>query len=662
MSGQSGQRESMREGSALEAAGPPNGPPWKPILVVAVILLVVPGALALISIRGSDPGPAGVGTVRSGPNRFLLERPELTATDSSCYEKPGVGDPGTAPASPVSPVRFTEMTRAAGLCHIQHEYKIPPNCFFNRPGDVPGQNIEDAARMYSECLVERFSGGAAVGDYDGDGKPDVYLTQLRKGPPGVLMKNNGDGTFADVTAGAHLDSVEGNGNGALFADIDNDGDRDLVVATVGGGRDLLFVNAGDGTFVEQGQRRGIESVGNDSRRGMSVAAGDYDNDGFLDLFFTDWRMPVDWGPSPNRGARLLHNKGADSPGLFEDVTERAGVVLGDPDKVQMNPAYEPYMDKSTKDHYKTASFAAAFVDLDGDRLQDLVVISDFGTSQLFWNNGDGTFVDGTSAAGFAKEGNGMGLAVADFDRDGRPDVFVTAIYANDSRMPVAYTGNKLYQNVGNRQFEDVTARYELTDGSWGWGTAAADFDNDGNMDIVMTNGQFTGMYHDILGREEHVGTPKRLWMNRGNGTFAEVAEAAGIRTRADGKGLVTFDSDGDGDLDLLMVNNGQHPTFYRNDIPRDPSWIGVKVMSQSPLVNADGLGVVVKVTDSSGRIQVQQVGVASAFLGQSDPVAGFGLGAADGPVQIEVTFPTTGETRLLTGVGTRHVEVVSPTP
>ncbi|MBI2705116.1 MAG: CRTAC1 family protein [Actinobacteria bacterium] len=629
-------------------------PLWRALALVAALVLGVP---AVVAVGTAARRPAGEPEPPAAP--FAAVRPALSATDSSCYDQPGPPAP-----APTGPFRFTDVTRAAGLCAQQHELRRPPGCFFNRPSDMAGPKVDDAARAYLGCLDERMTGGAAVGDFDRDGSPDLYLTQLRQGPPGRLFRNNGDGTFRDVTAAAGLDGVEGNGNGAVWADLDNDGYPDLVVTTMSSSRYFLFMNNGDGTFREEGERRGVAMADGRPHRGFSVAAGDYDNDGYVDLFLTEWSNPGEWSTAPSAHARLLHNLGEQAPATFEDTTERAGTVLGVPATVPLNPAYAPYLGTAQRDEaFRTASFSAAFADLDRDGWQDLVVVSDFGTSQLFWNRGDGTFTEGTAAAGFGKEGNGMGLAVADLDGDGWIDLFVTAISQASEPRALSYTGNRAYRNLGNRTFADVTDAWGLGDGGWGWGTAAGDFDRDGRADLVMTNGQFTGMDHDIVGRAEFAATPKRLWRNLGDGRFEEVAQASGIKTTAEGKGLVTFDADGDGDLDVLVVNNGGFPTFYRNDTSRSATpaanWVGVRVTGAAPGLNADGLGAVVLVRDASGRTQVQLVGP-SGYLGNSDRTLNFGLGAVTGPVDIEVMMPSRDRPRVATrpAVGTGQVVAI----
>lgn len=631
--------------SADDARRRPRIPPWALVLGVVVVVSLLSAVVAMAVSGGKQT-----------ETLFAAERAPYTATDSSCYE----ADPAAAAPAAAGDARFVDVTRDAGLCYVQHEPHLPPECFFNEREDIVDPKRDQAVMAYAGCVEERMSGGAAVGDVDGDGDPDLYVTRLRA--PGILYRNDGEGRFEDVTAMAGLDD-EVNGNGAGFADLDADGDQDLVVLTIAEDANRLYVNQGDGTFVEEGEARGLAMPGNgDERRGWSVTFGDIDHDGYVDVHTTEWLMPTLWGDEPRPHARLLRNRGAEAPGHFEDVTEQAGVVLGQPDVVEPTETIQRFIGA---DSYRSASFASALVDLDGDGWQDLAVASDFGTSQLFWNDGDGTFTEATLDAGVGKEGNGMGSTFGDVDGDGWLDWFVTAIYPQirgDGReIPPEYTGNKLYRNRGDRSFSDVTATAGVTDGAWGWGAAFADLDADGRQDLVMTNGQFAGMFDSMIGDEEFSNTPMRAWRNEGDGTFADVADEWGLVSRAEGKGLATLDLEGDGDLDVLIVNNGGYPTLYRNDTDPDDA---LRVVVHGATSNPDGIGAVVEATDASGRTQHREVGVGTHLLAQSERTPVFGFGDVDGPVDVVVTWPASGEVQRFAGVergGTLEVTEGEPT-
>ncbi|MCA9261646.1 MAG: VCBS repeat-containing protein, partial [Planctomycetales bacterium] len=365
------------------------------------------------------------------------------------------------------------------------------------------------------------AGGAAVADYDGDGWVDLFVT--RTSARDVLYRNLGDGTFLDVTDsafGAAMSDVAS--TGAAWADIDNDGDRDLVVATLGDQRHRLYVNDGAGGFTEQGLARGlIIDDGQAATTGTSVSWGDYDRDGYLDLYVASWGGFTATATSSQ--ARLFRNRGAAGPGQFVDVTASAGVA----------------MDLSSGFHAgQDLSFTSKFADFDRDGWPDLAVLSDAKTSRLFWNRGDGTFDDGTVAAGVATGTNDMGLAVGDVNGDGLVDWFATSIGFELNRHP---SGNRLFLNQGDRTFLDATDATGVREGGWGWAADFFDFDNDGDLDLAQANGMTIGTSSQadaVFFRND--GDPKRPH-------FVEVAAELGLAAQEQGRGLLTFDYDRDGD-------------------------------------------------------------------------------------------------------------------
>ncbi len=520
---------------------------------------------------------------------------------------------GTAQAG----TTFTDVTDEAGVSYLQQVLQEPPDCVF---GEV--------------CDLDRMSGAAAVADVDGDGDPDLFVTRLDA--PDILFENLGDGTFADVTTESGLAAFDLQSNGAAFGDIDNDGDPDLFVTLLGApgdpvnNRNYLFINDGQGHFREEAVARGADVTNATARALWSVNLGDYDKDGWLDVHFSEWA-----GVSH---MRLLRNLGAAAPGHFQDTTEAAEVVL---DGVN--------------------AFASSFVDLDGDGWQDLAVAADFGTSRLYWNDGDGTFSDGTAAAGVGTDENGMGSTFGDFDLDGDLDWFVTSIHDPEETCELencnwGYTGNRLYRNEGGRVFADATDAAGVREGFWGWGTAFFDMDNDGDLDLTMTNGvDFPGTSIDAAWEHD----PMRVWENDGRGVMTEVSAQVGVTDTGSGKGLLTFDYDLDGDLDLFVVNTGGTPRLYRNDLRAKHDWIRVRVVGRrirpeavGRRTNADGLGAKVSVqADRGGPWQHREVGASSHFLGHDENVVHFGLGPGDGRVaRIVVEFPASGRRVVRWGV------------
>ncbi len=354
----------------------------------------------------------------------------LESTDSAAPDRPArqllmrskagawlaclVGFVSSASADPV----FEDVTVPAGVSYLQHAAQVPPNCIFG-----------------SFCEVDRMSGGAAVADVDADGDLDLFVTRLDA--PDILFLNRGDGTFEAAGPPAGFAAYDLQSNGAAFGDIDNDGDSDLFITVVGeqgdptNNRNYLFINDGAGAFSESAVGRGAASAGS-PRRTFGVGFGDYDGDGFLDAHVTEW-LPVQ--PS---NARLLHNEGLQNPGHFSDETSAAGVSQNLVD-----------------------GFASSFTDLDGDGWPDLVVAADFGSSRLYWNDGDGSFTNGTTSAGVGSDENGMGSTFGDFDADGDLDWFVTSIFDPNETCEIhgcnwGASGNRLYRYDGARSFSDAT--------------------------------------------------------------------------------------------------------------------------------------------------------------------------------------------------------------
>ncbi len=466
-------------------------------------------------------------------------------------------------------------------------------------------------------------GGAAAGDYDQDGWSDLYVTRV--GARNLLFRNRGDGTFQEsgTLAGVDLQAISA---GCAWADVNNDGWLDLYVLTVFD-RARLYLNLGGRDFEECAVARGVDVAwGTSTVMYTSPTFADYDRDGDLDLLVLAW--------SPVAKNRLLRNDGT---GHFEDVTEEAGF-----------------------DRTAMWGFSAGFADVNGDGWDDILVAADYGTSRLYLNDRGILFRNATIRAGVGTDENGMGSAVADVDNDGDLDWFVTSIF--DARNTCDHapcnwgsTGNRLFLNNGDATFEDGTDEFGVRDGGWGWGASFFDFDNDADLDLAMTNGvnfPFSAV-EDWFNRD-----PLCLWENDGLGRMTEVGLATGFVDNRPGKGMVVFDYDGDGDLDVFIVNTADRPILLRNNVDSGHGWLRISLRGRAS--NGRGLGAQIRVrATESGPTQMRVVNGNSNYMSHNEAIAHFGLGSHSGSVFEVTTFwPASGmTTRIRNAMPNRRLEI-----
>jgi hypothetical protein len=475
-----------------------------------------------------------------------------------------------------------------------------------------------------------MTGGAAAGDFDNDGWPDLFVTRYWDAP--LLYRNNHDGTFSDVTAAAFpAGIIPEKSNGASWADVNNDGHLDLYVTSVfSNGANKLYINNGAGHFTDQAIARGV-NLGGVPLAFMSASFGDYDNDGYLDMYVGEWRSLFTGNLTESPRARLLHNRGATQPGYFEDVTAASGAAMGP---------------LSGQGPFFTHSYTPRFADFDRDGHLDIVVASDFSSTRVFWNDGDGTFTDGTPAIVSTRGASDMGLAIGDVDGNGLLDWFTTDICQQATCSAVS--GNRLFRNFGNRVFLESSNFAGVRDAGWAWGTQMFDYDNDQDLDIVATNGFYD--YEPVFETDA-----VRLWRNNGQGlsaTFTDVASSLGITDTSQGRGLLTFDYDRDGDLDVFIVNNFAAPVLYRNDGGNQGDWLQIETVGT--ISNADGVGAFITVTPDlafPNKKLVHEISLSSSFLSQSEPLAHFGLGPSAELVDlIRIEWPASGIVQELRNV------------
>ena len=469
------------------------------------------------------------------------------------------------------------------------------------------------------CSVTSDStGGGAVFDFTEDGLPDLVWTTSVLGSP-VFLANLGNMEFLDVTEmvapGVDLHGA----NGVALGDIDRDGDTDLFFTTFGRKDPVLLRYEGRGTFVDVTPESGLLPAFPVVNNGTSAVFGDYDDDGWLDLYTMESRLLEVSARNTPGGARLFRNRGGEGrPGVFEDVTESAGVVMR-----QKNGSL--------------LTFTGAFHDIDGDDLLDLIVVSDFNTSELFLNNGDGTFRDGSAEFPFTDEEAGMGLAIGDVTGDGNADVLVVGgsqfpATSGDTRTcrdlePLrefgrdGSTGNGLF-SFTDGGFTEVTDVYGVRHSGWGWGAVMTDFDLDSRTDILTVGSHSIGFgsVKAYCIPADSAWSVVRLWRNTGTST-EEISAESGLVVSGRLKSPLAADFDLDGDDDLVVFRSGDRPLLFENRTATGDS-ISLVFSGEELRQNAR---ITVNFADGSPpsvRFAVQQNGLFTAR--HSDEIVGTG--------------------------------------
>lgn len=531
---------------------------------------------------------------------------------------------GVANSQPTQP-HFIDVTKEAGL-----DYR---NWF----GD-----------SYAKTLLETTGNGAAFCDFDNDGDLDVYLVTGPVGfdhprikplphdqeppadgsePRNGMFRNNGDGTFTDVSEASGTGHT-GWGGGCVCGDYDNDGDRDLFIAYWG--PNVLYRNEGDGSFTDVSSAAGID----DERYGLGGAFGDYDGDGFLDLFvtnYTEFSLDTAVLPGERRGNIygamrgipsmappeshdpeediLYRNRG---DGTFEDVSRSSGVLKGNPQR----------------------GMGVVFWDVDNDGDQDIYVANDAGPNNLYVNTGNGSFEDLATVKEIAYDIDGvaegsMGVATADFDNDGQLDLVVTNFEAQTTTV---------HRNHGD-YFADIS--YEsgvaaATLMALQWGVVAFDYDLDGDQDMYIASGHLSTALDNQYPLSSFA-QRNQLFRNDG-GRFADITSSAGpgmVQVRSS-RGLAAGDYDGDGDEDLLVVNKNDLPSLLRNETESGHHWLSLRLQGSSG--NKDGIGARVRVVTGQ-HTQTKEVGAGTSYLSHNSLWLTFGLGNSVAADSITVRWP-----------------------
>ena len=583
---------------------------------------------------------------------------------------------------------FTEITEAA----------LGGNDSFRRQLNL---DLDSWMATFDSILTRDSNGhqGVSVGDADGDGLDDLYVAQPA-GLPNRLYRNRGDSTFEDITDRAGVGVLDDTAQ-SLFADVDNDGDQDLIVAT--STNLLLFINDGKGhfTLVQDAFRfaRPLQGVV------TSITMADYDRDGFLDLYVCVYSYFFGAGedkagtPAPYYDARngppgvLFRN---DGHGRFVDATHDAGLDAGN-------------------DRYH---FAAAWADYDGDGWPDLLVSNDFGTKNLYRNLGrrDGKvrFEDVAASAGVLDHGAGMSAAFLDYDNDGLLDIYTGNMWSAPGRRVTSaptfmrdappdvralyrqhVRGNSLLRNLGNGRFDDKTLEAHAEMGRWAWSSDALDFDSDGWEDLYIVNGMLTRktdviggadlegfFWRQVVARSPLTrvpGTPyddawramnqllihgsiasrqRNVFLrNDGHGGYDEISGTVGLDLDQDGRSFAVLDVDGDGDPDLVVMADRQAPQLriFRNDFEAKSASLAVRLRGTKS--NRDAIGARVTVeTDRLHKVKIVQAG--SGFLSQHSKELLIGLGASERVLKLTVSWPS-GGTQVFTDVPlNRRIRIV----
>ncbi len=495
---------------------------------------------------------------------------------------------------------------------------------------LTGKNVYGGL-LRKDYILETTGNGAAIFDYDGDGRQDIFIANGARldgesGATGQLYHNEGGGHFREVSAKAGV-ARSGWAQGVCIGDYDNDGRPDLLVTYYG--HNTLYRNRGDGTFEDATEKAHLPVTG--TRYGSGCSFTDYDRDGFVDLFVANY-VDLDLASTPKPGQNgycewkglavmcgprglplahnvLYHNNG---DGTFTDVSERAGIL-------KPGGRY---------------SLGVAAADFDNDGWPDIYVACDMTPSLLFHNRGDGTFEERGVAAGVAYNFDGqlqagMGVAVADYDGDGLLDIAKTN-FSGDL--------TSLFHNDDGKFFTDVSREAGLGSRQYlGWGVAFLDVDDDGWKDLVVANGH---VYPEVegAGLGDSYLQPTVLYRNLGTGKFGDVTAGAGpaFQTPRPARGLSVGDVDGDGRPEIVLVNMNSTPSLLKNQAPGG-HWLNVRLVGTKS--NRSGIGGRVTVS-AGGRRAIDEVMSGGSFYSQNSLTLHFGLGAARQADSVEVRWPS----------------------
>ena len=498
----------------------------------------------------------------------------------------------------------------------------------------------ESGKSLDKYMIETFGSGGGFLDYDNDGWQDIYLvnsgsTPAMRSAAGAfnrLFRNNQNGTFTDVTSAAGVGNPSEYGMGCAFGDYNNDGYMDIYVTNFG--PNVLYRNNGDGTFSDVTDPSGLA----DQAWSTSAAFADYDRDGWLDLYVCNY---LDYSIEKNQRCLIAGGLSYCHPhvysgvqdtfyrnlgdGHFENATEKAGLVAADP--------------KNSK------SLGVIWTDMDRDGFVDLFVASDSTANHVFRNRGDGSFQDVSLISGGAFNGSGeaeagMGIDAADFDQSGWMHIIITNF---------SHETNTLYYNEGGGRFRDRTIEFQLESSSilpLGFGINFLDFDNDGYFDLFVANGHILDNAEE-MDRTLSYEQPNRLFRYDRRGKFREVSGLAGayFARRNVSRGSAVGDFNNDGRVDVLVCNNGGKADLLENRSLTENHWI--KLQLEGTHCSRDAIGTRVLVTADGYRL-AQEVRSGGSYLSQGDLRLNFGLGKLSKIGSIGIVWPC-GKLQEVTG-------------
>jgi enediyne biosynthesis protein E4 len=537
--------------------------------------------------------------------------------------------------------------QAAAPSHIQFE---------NRQKQSGVTFILDNGTLPDKPMIDGIPGGVALLDYDHDGYLDIFFTNgarlpgLKKDGPNFynrLYHNNRDGTFSDVTDRAGVRG-EGYSIGVAAADYNNDGRVDLYV--VGFNRNILYHNNGDGSFTDVTAKAGVAGLSTKGKKlwGAAAAWVDYDNDGKLDLFvsnYLDWSFAnskvcgapgkrISCSPTLYKGTPdiLYHNNG---DGTFTDVSEAMGI--------------SPHIGKG---------MGVAIADYDGDGWMDIFVANDNYRNFLFRNRGGRGFDEVGVETFVAYTDNGvpvssMGVDFRDWNNTGNPSLFITAL--NGETFP-------LYRNDGDGFFSSDTYSAGIGFRSFrmsGWGAGIEDFDNDGYKDLFSANSHVSE--NADINPQDHYRQPNAVFRNLHDGTFRDVSTEAGpgMQVRAAHRGCAFGDLNNDGKIDVVVSAIGSAAVLLFNTSTNNNHWLLIKTVGVKS--NHDGIGTRIKLIGASGLVQYNHVTTAGSYASSNDPRVHFGLGADTMIKEIELKWPS-GTVQVLHNVNADQILTVTEGP